>query len=92
MHPSTPLCLNAPYGARCFLTNYAQVRISVDGSLNAPYGARCFLTGDNYVSFGDYGGLNAPYGARCFLTDEARRCSSAKRSTVLMHLMALGAF
>ena len=37
--------LNAPYGARCFLTSivntwygYQQV------CLNAPYGARCFLT------------------------------------------------
>ena len=38
--------LNAPYGARCFLT--AGEKVLVKGmkskSLNAPYGARCFLT------------------------------------------------
>ena len=39
--------LNAPYGARCFLTTLlplAQETLARDGSLNAPYGARCFLT------------------------------------------------
>ena len=37
-------CLNAPFGARCFLTAPAGVyRLVVDG-LNAPFGARCFLT------------------------------------------------
>ena len=37
--------LNAPYGARCFLTLCAQFNPgdSITG-LNAPYGARCFLT------------------------------------------------
>ena len=40
--------LNAPYGARCFLTSVTvndtpQVRVR----LNAPYGARCFLTKNN---------------------------------------------
>ena len=38
--------LNAPYGARCFLT-LQMPRIVVRqqaGGLNAPYGARCFLT------------------------------------------------
>ena len=44
--------LNAPYGARCFLTRdhavYGGGRVL--GGLNAPYGARCFLTeeGDAY--------------------------------------------
>ena len=37
--------LNAPYGARCFLT---RKNIDMDKinslRLNAPYGARCFLT------------------------------------------------
>ena len=37
--------LNAPFGARCFLT----VQLTASGtasitSLNAPFGARCFLT------------------------------------------------
>ena len=38
--------LNAPYGARCFLTvTYESFDGEmVDESLNAPYGARCFLT------------------------------------------------
>ena len=38
--------LNAPYGARCFLTR-RKVVVFLDelNSLNAPYGARCFLTG-----------------------------------------------
>ena len=37
--------LNAPFGARCFLTTYVVKAGSnlVDG-LNAPFGARCFLT------------------------------------------------
>ena len=37
--------LNAPFGARCFLTRAEK---NADGdiliSLNAPFGARCFLT------------------------------------------------
>ena len=38
--------LNAPYGARCFLTRSdpANAAPTVKASLNAPYGARCFLT------------------------------------------------
>ena len=37
--------LNAPYGARCFLTknDIAVIAIPYTG-LNAPYGAWCFLT------------------------------------------------
>ena len=37
--------LNAPYGARCFLTivcEKSEAELSV--RLNVPYGARCFLT------------------------------------------------
>ena len=39
------LDLNAPYGARCFLTLrwWASALTPLTG-LNAPYGARCFLT------------------------------------------------
>ena len=38
--------LNAPYGARCFLTFLQVISTSALPSvcLNAPYGARCFLT------------------------------------------------
>ena len=37
--------LNAPYGARCFLTNkIAEAAALLTSRLNAPYGARCFLT------------------------------------------------
>ena len=41
--------LNAPYGARCFLTakKVAPVMVYLSG-LNAPYGARCFLTDPQY--------------------------------------------
>ena len=39
------LRLNAPYGARCFLTNDVSGRRQpLPHGLNAPYGARCFLT------------------------------------------------
>ena len=37
--------LNAPYGARCFLTRHDDLgRARHPRGLNAPYGARCFLT------------------------------------------------
>ena len=39
--------LNAPYGARCYLTQRTtSMRALRRLSLNAPYGARCFLTRD----------------------------------------------
>ena len=59
--------LNAPYGARCFLTMFFQLGDELRGSLNAPYGARCFLTTRSTVP-SSWSSLNAPYGARCFLT------------------------
>ena len=40
--------LNAPFGARCFLTMpilLDNIDEAVKFSLNAPFGARCFLTG-----------------------------------------------
>ena len=41
----TMLSLNAPFGARCFLTSQcARVIAAVRKGLNAPFGARCFLT------------------------------------------------
>ena len=86
--------LNAPYGARCFLTIRRDTR---EGQrvlgLNAPYGARCFLTtlhkpvAEETLCLR----LNAPYGARCFLTHSAGLAVRSVRD-VLMHLMALGAF
>ena len=37
--------LNAPYGARCFLTDYTGIDdLPLVDRLNAPYRARCFLT------------------------------------------------
>ena len=40
--------LNAPYGARCFLTQERRsTRPTSRAGLNAPYGARCFLTDFN---------------------------------------------
>ena len=67
----TPRCLNAPYGARCFLTGLGgQCDNPSYPRLNAPYGARCFLTSAGRHAFTPITtqGLNAPYGARCFLT------------------------
>ena len=67
----TDMSLNAPFGARCFLTQHREPQqgIGAHSGLNAPFGARCFLTplhhsGDNRAVVG----LNAPFGARCFLT------------------------
>ena len=38
------MSLNAPFGARCFLTTIHAPSWIVCASLNAPFGARCFLT------------------------------------------------
>ena len=65
--------LNAPYGARCFLTKVVQIGWHKwDKGLNAPYGARCFLTQPRTPRSPRKPGLNAPYGARCFLTDASK--------------------
>ena len=66
--------LNAPFGARCFLTpdkDNLRGEYGIIG-LNAPFGARCFLTefGERYGYTFEHEGLNAPFGARCFLTTE----------------------
>ena len=62
--------LNAPFGARCFLTCEAKVRdLSSRVRLNAPFGARCFLTDCGDCCAREDQGLNAPFGARCFLTE-----------------------
>ena len=40
------LRLNAPFGARCFMTEKnADGDILITWGLNAPFGARCFMTG-----------------------------------------------
>ena len=36
--------LNAPFGARRFLTRANSVRTVASSRINAPFGARCFLT------------------------------------------------
>ena len=41
----TPTRLNAPFGARCFLTvDHRRLYQRHHECLNAPFGARCFLT------------------------------------------------
>ena len=68
--------LNAPFGARCFLTGQAaSVRASpTTPSLNAPFGARCFLT-ESVLCLTSFVMmiLNAPFGARCFLTSRKEK-------------------
>ena len=61
--------LNAPFGARCFLTGKCD-KHNVNGQegLNAPFGARCFLTLAYESGWFHGASLNAPFGARCFLT------------------------
>ena len=90
---NNPGCLNAPFGARCFLTDEMRAACEELASrLKAPFGARCFLTlqatsTPNVVRMR----LNAPFGARCFLTSKNCYRVGADRP-VLMHLLALGAF
>ena len=61
-------------------------------SLNAPFGARCFLTTRGAeVKSPAHSRLNAPFGAWCFLTTGTRDLRITM-PTVLMRLMALGAF
>ena len=91
---SATSCLNAPYGARCFLTlpGRPTFRSRLTTGLNASYGARCFLTHLGAHTPGpECRSLNAPYGARCFLTAKEQRYQEG-RLGALMHLMALGAF
>ena len=48
---------NAPYDARCFLTElaYEHGTGGLGVRLNAPYGARCFLTQGVYGAFSNNG-------------------------------------
>ena len=63
-------CLNAPYGAPCFLAQLS-LRLSraISARLNTPYGAPCFLTSRHSLMRRQaLPGLNTPYGAPRFLT------------------------
>ena len=69
--PNSEEPLNAPFGARCFLTRSPScLTLPWLTRLNAPFGARCFLTAaqDFSQTHKDLTRLNAPFGARCFLT------------------------
>ena len=86
--------LNAPCGARCFLTDFPWDQyMDLVNSLNAPYGAWCFLTGRVRLlrRLRTICRLNAPFGARCFLTCMAS-CKGRCSRQVLMRLLVLGAF
>ena len=75
------------------MSNVGQAGPVHEAGLNAPYGARCFLTFPLENTRGWVVlRLNAPYGARCFLTGARLYLRTPKQITVLMHLMALGAF
>ncbi|PKY63637.1 hypothetical protein CYJ22_10015 [Schaalia odontolytica] len=61
---TAPGCLNALFGARCFLTGNKEDQIFEYSGLNAPYGARCYLTRtDPQATNTQLSGLNAPYEA-----------------------------
>ena len=85
--------LNAPIGARCFLTiEELRSQVAALEGLNAPFGARCFLTSLPQAStLLALSSLNAPFGARCFLT-RGGEGDGVFPVAVLMHLLALGAF
>ena len=60
--------------------------------LNAPFGARCFLAiQETAWAEHEQLRLNAPFGARCFLAD-VKRAWRGRKTGVLLHLLALGAF
>ena len=61
--------LNAPFGARWFMTG-ATATSTTPGfeGLNTPYGARCFMTEHVETTSTPTTSLNAPFGARCFMT------------------------
>ena len=90
--PCTGLCLNAPFGARCFLTHGVQARTGYGLGLNAPFGARCFLTSDGEHALGDRSGVLMHRLALRALCYQGLFDSSTLRAVVLMHRLALGAF
>ena len=85
------MSLNAPFGARCFLTSMASsAELPLKWGLNAPFGARCFLTQIKECTRQTARGLNVPFGARCFLAGTVGNEIWSGR--VLMHRLVLGAF
>lgn len=62
-----------------------------DAGLNVPFGAWCFLTSTRQRGGKCTCRNNPPFGARRFLTPMGHPEGVARR-TVLIHLMALGAF
>ena len=48
--PTNDLGLNAPFGARCFLTDNLLRSLNSGDSLNVPSGARCFLTAKTRIT------------------------------------------
>ena len=85
-------CLNAPYGAPCFLTQQTDWEMAFSLCLNAPYGAPCFLTHPPSVPMASpTHRLNALYGAPCFLTSKMAHTYKTD-PWVLIHLMVLRAF
>ena len=84
-------CLNAPFGARCFMTRSERLRqLQGEDGLNAPFGARCFMTYITSIQSPPTTCLNAPFGARCFMTNVSYT-DIYDFSSVLMHRLALGA-
>ena len=47
---TVPVSLNAPFGARCFLTKPQTSAYKPKCGLNAPFGARCFLTWEDTMA------------------------------------------
>ena len=83
--------LNAPFGARCFVTRREACNAGLESGLNAPFGARCFVTGQVCAWAEDVlPRLNAPFGARCFVTG-IDTYHLTRGGIVLMHLLALDA-
>ena len=77
-------CLNAPYGAPCFLAQLS-LRLSraISARLNTPYGAPCFLTSrHSRMRRQALPGLNTPYGAPRFLTHRTSTCPSRANSSL----------
>ena len=62
------ISLNAPFGARCFMTSSYLKLMQLSPGLNAPFGARCFMTDKIPPHVDIVESLNAPFGARCFMT------------------------
>ena len=85
--------LNAPFGARFFLTQKKAKHQRPDAEVLMHLMALGAFSRSPWVtrSHSSRTHLNAPYGARCVLTRHRMGVGRPPRS-VLMHLMVLGAF